>query len=213
MKVAIVPVTAYQQNCSILLCEETNKIAVVDPGGDIPFINEQIEQMGGTPEKVFLTHGHLDHCSQAREFADSWGIPLEGPHKEDKFWLDQLPEYCEMSGFPAVAAFEPDRWLEQGDSVQFGNVTLEVFHTPGHTPGHVVFFHRDMKLALVGDVLFMGSIGRTDFPKGDHDTLISSIKERLFPLGRDITFISGHGPVSNFGHEMDTNPFVSGQYA
>jgi len=212
MKASIVPVTAYQQNCSLLLCEATQKLAIVDPGGDLPLIREQIQRMQGTPELVLLTHGHLDHCAQARELADELNVPLVGPHKEDQFWIDQLPTHCQMMGFPPAQPFTPDRWLDEGDRVEFGEQILEVFHTPGHTPGHVVFFHRGEKLAVVGDVLFQGSIGRTDFPKGDHATLIRAIKNKLFPLGEDVTFIPGHGPTSTFGHEMKHNPFVSGSF-
>lgn len=209
MKCAIIPVTAYQQNCSILVCEETQKAAVVDPGGDLDRIEDALKQLNVTLEKVFLTHGHMDHCAAAADVRSKYGIPIEGPHEEDRFWIDKLPEWCEMSGFPHADAFESDRWLEEGDTVSFGNQTLEVKHCPGHTPGHVVFFHPVDKVAIVGDVLFQGSIGRTDFPKGDHATLISSIKDKLWPLGDDVAFIPGHGPTSTFGQERQTNPFVS----
>jgi len=213
MKVAIVPVTPFQQNCSIWLCEETKKIAIVDPGGDLDTIKSAIKKMGGTPEVIFVTHGHLDHCSQARELADDLGVKIIGPHREDDFWLAQLPEQSPMLGIPAVKAWQPDQWLHDGDVVSFGSQKLEVIHCPGHTPGHVVFYHRGEKLAAVGDVIFQGSIGRTDFPKGDHDTLIRSIKNKLFPLGDDVTFIPGHGPTSTFGEEKVSNPFVgSTQY-
>lgn len=209
MKCAIVPVTAYQQNCSILVCEETQKAAVVDPGGDLDRIEDALTQLGVTLEKVFLTHGHMDHCAAAADVRSKYHVPIEGPHEEDRFWIDKLPEWCEMSGFPHADAFESDRWLEEGDTVSFGNQTLEVKHCPGHTPGHVVFFHPVDKVAIVGDVLFQGSIGRTDFPRGDHATLISSIKDKLWPLGDDVAFIPGHGPTSTFGQERQTNPFVS----
>lgn len=212
MKVAIVPVTAYQQNCSLVLCEKTRAIAAVDPGGDLAQLEAQIAKMQGQLAMVLLTHGHLDHCAQARELADRHGVPVVGPHREDRFWIEQLPVMCEMMHFPPVAAFEPDRWLEDGDTVTFGEITLEVIHTPGHTPGHVVFFHRGEKLAFVGDVIFQGSIGRTDFPRGDFDTLIASIREKLFPLGDEVAFVPGHGPLSTFGEEKQTNPFVSGAY-
>ena len=213
MKVAIVPVTPFQQNCSLWLCEETNKIAVVDPGGDLDVIKSTIKKMGGTPEVVFVTHGHLDHCAQARMLADDLGVKIIGPHQEDDFWLAQLPEQSPMLGIPAVKAWQPDQWLHDGDVVAFGNQKLEVIHCPGHTPGHVVFYHRGEKLAAVGDVIFQGSVGRTDFPKGDWDTLERSIKNKLFPLGDDVTFIPGHGPTSTFGEEKVSNPFVgSPQY-
>ena len=212
LKFAIVPVTPYEQNCSVLLCEDTGKIAVIDPGGDLPLLREQIMHLGGTVELVLLTHGHMDHASQARVFADELHVPLVGPHVEDKFWLDLLPDSCARTGFPHVEPFVPDHWLVQDETVMVGNQTLEVIHCPGHTPGHVVFYHRAQNIAWVGDVLFEGSIGRTDFPRGDYATLIDSITRKLFPLGRDVTFVHGHGPLSTFGHEMDNNPFVAGKY-
>lgn len=209
MKCAIVPVTPYQQNCSILVCEETGRAALVDPGGEVPRLREALEQLGVTLEKVFLTHGHMDHCAAADVVRREFGVPIEGPHREDKFWIDQLPESCRRTGFPPAEAFEPDRWLEDGDTISFGAQTLEVLHCPGHTPGHVVLFHRGVRLALVGDVLFKGSIGRTDFPRGDFDTLVQSIRGKLWPLGDDVAFVPGHGPTSTMGHERQTNPFVA----
>lgn len=209
MKCAIVPVTPYQQNCSILVCEETKKAAVVDPGGDLEKIEDALKQLDVKLEKIFLTHGHMDHCAIAGKVREKYGIPIEGPHIDDKFWIEKLPESCRMSGFPHADVFESDRWLDEGDTIQFGNQTLAVRHCPGHTPGHVIFFHADARVAIVGDVLFQGSIGRTDFPKGDHDTLIASIQEKLWPLGDDVAFIPGHGPTSTFGHERETNPFVA----
>jgi hydroxyacylglutathione hydrolase len=209
MKCTIVPVTAYQQNCSILLCEETNKAAIFDPGGDLEKIDEALKEMGAELEKVFLTHGHMDHCAIADDVRKKYAVPIEGPHIDDRFWIEKLPEWCEMSGFPHAEAFESDRWLKEGDTVQFGNQTLEVKHCPGHTPGHVVFYHPQARLAIVGDVLFQGSIGRTDFPKGNHDDLLNSIRTKLWPLGDDVTFIPGHGPTSTFGHERQTNTFVA----
>jgi glyoxylase-like metal-dependent hydrolase (beta-lactamase superfamily II) len=209
MKCAIVPVTAYQQNCSILVCEETNKAAVVDPGGEIEKIEQALNQLGVELEKVLLTHGHMDHCAIADDVRKRFNVPIEGPHIEDRFWIDKLPEWCQMASFPHADPFEPDRWLDEGDSVSFGNQTLSVKHCPGHTPGHVVFFHPGAKLAIVGDVLFQGSIGRTDFPKGDHQTLIDSIRQKLWPLGDDVSFVPGHGPTSTFGEERRNNPFVA----
>ena len=209
MKCEIIPVTAYQQNCSILVCEESKKAVVVDPGGDLPRIEEVLQKMGAELEKVLLTHGHMDHCAIADDIRKKYGVPIEGPHEEDRFWIDKLPEWCEMSGFPHADAFEPDRWLQEGDTVTFGRQTLEVKHCPGHTPGHVIFFHPGVRLALVGDVLFQGSIGRTDFPRGDQETLIRSIQEKLWPLGDDVAFVPGHGPTSTFGQERQTNPFVA----
>jgi glyoxylase-like metal-dependent hydrolase (beta-lactamase superfamily II) len=210
MKCTIVPVTNYLQNCSLLFCEKTGKVAVVDPGGDVPEIEKAIEQIGGTLEKVFLTHGHMDHCAAADVLRQKYSVPIEGPHEEDRFWIEKLPEWCAKSGFPHADAFEPDRWLDDGDNIQFGEQVLHVFHCPGHTPGHVVFFHPEVKLALVGDVLFQGSIGRTDFPRGDYDTLINSIRNKLWPLGDDVVFVPGHGPTSTIGAERQTNPFVAG---
>lgn len=209
MKCAIVPVTAYQQNCSILVCEETQRAALVDPGGELPRLRAALEQLGVTLEKVFLTHGHMDHCAAAHEARKEFGVPIEGPHRDDKFWIDQLAEACRRVGFPPAEAFEPDRWLVDGDTVTFGAQTLEVLHCPGHTPGHVVFFHRGERIAFVGDVLFQGSIGRTDFPRGDYDTLVRSIREKLWPLGDDVVFVPGHGSTSTFGEERSSNPFVA----
>jgi glyoxylase-like metal-dependent hydrolase (beta-lactamase superfamily II) len=205
----IVPVTPYQQNCSIIKCETTGRAAIVDPGGDVERILAAVKSMGATVEKIILTHAHMDHCAAADVLRRQLGVPIEGPQREDRFWLDKLPEWCRMAGFPPADAFLPDRWLEQGDTVTVGEQVLKVLHCPGHTPGHVVFLYEPQKVAWVGDVLFQGSIGRTDFPRGNHDQLVSSIRERLFPLGDDITFIPGHGPTSTFGQERRSNPFVA----
>lgn len=209
MKVAIIPVTPYQQNCSVLMCEETGRAAIVDPGGDLDVIVSNIERMGATPEKILITHGHMDHCAGTAELAARLKVPIEGPHADDQFLIELLPQKTGHPGFPHAEAFTPDRWLASGDTVQFGNVTLEVRHCPGHTPGHIIFFIRAVQLALVGDVLFQGSIGRTDLPRGDHATLIRSIRNELWPLGDDVTFIPGHGPTSTFGEERRTNPYVA----
>ena len=211
MKCAVVPVTAYQQNCSLIFCEKSGKAAIVDPGGDIERIEQGLAQLGATPEKILLTHGHMDHCAAADLLRQKYGIPIEGPHEEDRFWIEKLPESCQQAGFPPAESFEPDLWLQHGDTVTVGEEVLEVLHCPGHTPGHVVFFHRGENLAWVGDVLFQGSIGRTDFPRGDYETLIESIRERLWPLGDEVLFIPGHGPTSTFGDERRTNPFVADQ--
>ena len=209
LQLALVPVTPFSQNCSLLVCTRTGRAAAFDPGGDLDRIDEALARLGAKLEKVFLTHGHIDHCGQSAEFARRHGVPLEGPHREDKFWIDQLPEQGKRFGFAALAAFEPNRWLDDGDTVQFGDQTLKVIHTPGHTPGHVVFFHEGARLAIVGDVLFQGSIGRTDFPRGNHATLIDSITRKLWPLGEDVSFVPGHGPMSSFGDERRHNSFVA----
>ncbi|MEX0958840.1 MAG: MBL fold metallo-hydrolase [Burkholderiales bacterium] len=208
MKVVVIPVTPFHQNCSLLVCEETTRAAIVDPGGDLDRILAAIEENGATLEKILLTHGHIDHCGATAELKRRLGLPVEGPHREDQFWIDQLPRQGEMFGFPRLEPFVPDRYLDGGDIVRFGNATLEVRFCPGHTPGHVIFFHSGQRLALVGDVLFKGSIGRADFPRGDFDTLTASITTQLWPLGDDVTFIPGHGPVSSFGEERRSNPFV-----
>ena len=203
------PVTAFEQNCTVLWCDKTKKSAVVDPGGDLDRIVSVLKREGLLLEKILLTHAHIDHAGGSAELVKQFGVPIEGPHKEDKFWIDSLPQQSQMFGFPKVETFTPDRWLEGGDKVTVGESSFDVVHCPGHTPGHVVFFNSESQLALVGDVLFNGGIGRTDFPKGDHATLIKSIKERLWPLGNNVSFIPGHGPMSTFGQERRTNPFVA----
>jgi glyoxylase-like metal-dependent hydrolase (beta-lactamase superfamily II) len=208
MKLVIIPVTPFQQNCSLLVCEETNRAAVVDPGGDLERIEAAIAQSGAIVEKILLTHGHLDHCGGTAELAARLKVPVEGPQREESFWIDQLEIQARMFGFPPARAFTPDRWLEQGDTVSVGRTRMQVLHCPGHTPGHVVFFSEADRLALVGDVLFAGSIGRTDFPRGDHAQLLVSIRERLWPLGDDVRFVPGHGPMSTFGAERRNNPYV-----
>jgi len=205
----IVPVTAYQQNCSIIKCMATGRAAVVDPGGDVEKILDAAKKMDATLEKVILTHGHMDHCAASDILRQQLNIPIEGPQKADEFWIAKLPEWCDMSGFPHADAFEPDRWLEEGDTVMVGEQELKVLFCPGHTPGHIVFFYDEQKVAWVGDVIFQGSIGRTDFPMGNAEQLVASIREKLFPLGDDVTFIPGHGPTSTFGQERKTNPFVA----
>lgn len=209
MKFQVIPVTPYQQNCTLMWCEETKKAAVVDPGGDLDLIDQAVKEHGVTLEKILVTHAHLDHVGGVAELARREELPIEGPHIEDKFWIDQLPQQSQMMNFPIAEVFEPTRWLKQGDTVSVGNEILEVRHCPGHTPGHVVFFHRPSKVAIVGDVLFQGSIGRTDFPRGDHQTLINSIRRELWPLGDDVQFVPGHGPFSTFGSERKHNPFVA----
>ena len=209
IRFSIIPVTPYQQNCTLLICNQSNKAAIVDPGGDIDNILSVIKNEAAIPEIILVTHGHLDHVGAVAELASRLSLPIEGPQQEDKFWIDSLPEQAKTFGFPDSGVFTPDRWLNEGDEVTVGKQKLKVIHCPGHTPGHIVFFHEESKLALVGDVLFNGSIGRTDFPKGDFNTLIHSIKNKLWPLGKEVKFIPGHGPMSTFGEEMKSNPFVA----
>ena len=209
LELGIVPVTPFQQNCSILRCKRSGALAVVDPGGDLDRIDAALAQAGGTLHKILLTHGHIDHCGEAGRFAQRHAVPIEGPHVDDRFWIDQLGEQGARFGLSALAPFEPDRWLVDGDTVAFGEVELAVRHCPGHTPGHVVFHSAPSALAIVGDVLFKGSIGRTDFPRGDHATLIASIRDRLWPMGDDTAFVPGHGPMSTFGDERRSNPYVA----
>ena len=208
LKAVIIPVTPLQQNCTLLWCTKTNKAALSDPGGDLNRLKAAVEEHGVDLEKIILTHGHLDHCSQAGMLAEELGIPIEGPHEDDRFWIDQLEGDGAKYGMQAKS-FEPDRWLKDGDQVTVGDLVLDVIHCPGHTPGHVIFYHQPSKLAVVGDVLFQGSIGRTDFPRGNHQDLIDAITQKLWPLGDDVTFIPGHGPTSQFGYERKTNAFVA----
>ncbi len=208
MKVTLIPVTPFEQNCSVLVCEATQRAAIVDPGGDVERIIETVTELGATVEKVWLTHGHLDHCGGAKAIADFYRVAIEGPHPKDAFLLEQLAEQSKRFGFGDAQAFTPDKWLQEGDTVSVGQETLGIYHCPGHTPGHVVFFSDTHRLAFVGDVLFAGSIGRTDFPRGNHDDLVRSVKQKLWPLGDDVTFVPGHGPVSTLGHERRTNPYV-----
>jgi glyoxylase-like metal-dependent hydrolase (beta-lactamase superfamily II) len=203
----IIPVTSLAQNCTLLWCDETMCAAVVDPGGDVPKILAAIEKYEVTVERILVTHGHIDHAGGVAELAERLSIPVEGPQEDDRFWIDGMPQQARMFGFPETRAFVPDRWLKQNDRVGFGRVELEVLHCPGHTPGHVVFFDRTARLAHVGDVLFRGSVGRADLPKGDFDALIASIRQKLWPLGDDVAFIPGHGPMSTFGEERFHNPF------
>ncbi len=207
MEFTILPVTPYQQNCS-LVWDVAGRAALIDPGGETPRLLDEVARRGLTLEKLFLTHGHLDHVGAAAELRDTLGIPIVGPQREERFWLDALPQQAAMFGFPPIAAFVPDQWLEDGDTVEVGSVRFDVLHCPGHTPGHVVFYQPESKLAFVGDVLFKGSIGRTDFPRGDHAALLAAIRTQLFPLGDDVRFVPGHGAMSTFGRERIENPFV-----
>jgi glyoxylase-like metal-dependent hydrolase (beta-lactamase superfamily II) len=208
VRVIVTPVTPFQQNCSLLWCERTRRGAIVDPGGETGRVLAAAAREGVTVEKVLITHAHIDHAGATAALARELEVPIEGPHPDDRFWIDLLPEQGARYGFPPAETFTPDRWLAHGDRVEVGALTLEVVHCPGHTPGHVVFFEPESRLAFVGDVLFKGSIGRTDFPRGDRAALIASIRGRLWPLGGDVTFVPGHGPTSTFGEERLSNPFV-----
>jgi glyoxylase-like metal-dependent hydrolase (beta-lactamase superfamily II) len=205
---AIVPVTPFQQNCTLLWCEATKRAAVIDPGGDVARIQDAIAQTGVTVERILLTHGHVDHAAGAAELKEALGVPIEGPHEADLFLLQRLPETARSFGIAGARAVTPDRWLAEGDKVSVGEVSFSVLHCPGHSPGSVVFVQADERFALMGDVLFRGSIGRTDLPGGDHATLIRSIKEKVLPLGDDLAFLPGHGPASTVGEERVSNPFL-----
>lgn len=205
-----IPVTPFQQNCSIVWCTDTLKAAVIDPGGDLPRLLAAADKLGVTLEQIWLTHAHIDHAGATGTLARERGLPIIGPHEADQFWIDGLPQQSRMFGFPPAENFTPTRWLNDGDTVQIGHCTLQVRHCPGHTPGHVVFYEPTTQHAFVGDVLFAGGIGRTDFPQGDFDTLIASITQRLWPMGDDVVFIPGHGQESSFGEERRSNPFVRG---
>lgn len=205
-----VPVTPFQQNCSIVWCDATQDAAIIDAGGDIPVLLAEIARLGLTLKALWVTHAHIDHAGAVGELADTLALPIVGPHTGDQFWIDGLAQQSVMFGFAPARQFTPTRWLQDRDTVQIGHETLNVRHCPGHTPGHVVFHAPQIKRAFVGDVLFAGSIGRTDFPQGDHDQLISSITQRLWPMGDDTVFIPGHGPESTFGRERSSNPYVRG---
>jgi hydroxyacylglutathione hydrolase len=208
MRATVIPVTPFAQNCSVVWCEQSGAGAVIDPGGDLDQILATVREEKVRLEKILLTHAHIDHAGGTAELARTLRLPIEGPHVGDQYWIDGLPEQARMFGFGTCEKFAPDRWLDEGDRVQVGQIMFEVKHCPGHTPGHVVFYSAADRLAFVGDVLFAGSIGRTDFPGGDYDTLIRSIRDRLFPLGDDVQFVPGHGPMSTFGEERRTNPFA-----
>lgn len=208
LKAAIVRVTPFEQNCTLIWDEATKVGAVVDPGGDLDRIESGIKETGISVEKILLTHGHIDHAGGAADLRDKLGVKIEGPHRNDAVLLEALEKQGEMYGVSGVRNVAPDRWLEDGDKVTVAGHTFEIFHCPGHSPGSVVYFDRKQRFALVGDVIFRGSIGRTDLAYGDHDALISAIKTKLLPLGDDIAFICGHGPPSQFGQERLTNPFL-----
>ena len=209
LDIMVVPVTPFQQNCSLVWCTATRTCAVIDPGGELDRLLALIDEKGLTLEKILLTHAHLDHAAGTEQLQTQTGVPIEGPHPDDQFLIDTLPEDTRRYGFPPAKPFSPTRWLHNGDSVTVGEVTLDVYHCPGHTPGHVVFHQTEQQLAFVGDVLFRGSIGRTDFERGNHADLINAIRTRLWALGDDVTFVPGHGPTSTFGEERQSNPYVA----
>lgn len=209
IRAAIIPVTPFQQNTSLVWCEKTRKAAFVDPGGEVPKLLDAVRQTGVSVEKILLTHGHLDHAGAAAEISETLGVPIEGPHRDEDWLLARLEASAAKYGMKDARACTPDRWLDDGDTVTVGEVSFDVYHCPGHTPGHVVFVQKEARIAFVGDVLFKGSIGRTDLERGNFDSLISAIRTKLFPLGDDIQFVSGHGDMSTFGWERKCNPFVS----
>jgi len=207
-KAVIVPVTPFQQNCTLLWCEATKRAVVIDPGGDLPEVERAITRAGVSVDKIWLTHGHVDHVAGATDLKKNLKVSIEGPHKDDLFLLQHVAETGRSYGMWNASNVTPDRWLEEGDQVQIGELTFNVLHCPGHSPGSIVYFNPVQRLAIVGDVLFAGSIGRTDLPGGDYQQLIESIKDKLLPLGDDVAIISGHGPTSTIGHERATNPFL-----
>jgi hydroxyacylglutathione hydrolase len=204
----IIPVTAFQENCSIIWCDQTMEGALIDPGGEPELLKKAVEKLGVNIKQILLTHGHLDHVGAATTLAQHYNVKIIGPSQEDEFLLTNLPQQCVQFGFPYTDSFLPDRWLKEGDQIQVGNITLDVLFCPGHTPGHIVFINHLDKLAFVGDVLFKGCIGRTDFPRGNHTDLIASITNKLLPLGDNFIFVPGHGPMSSFGHERISNPYL-----
>jgi hydroxyacylglutathione hydrolase len=207
-KALIIPVTPFQQNCTLLWCEATKRAVVIDPGGDLPDIERAIAEANVSVDKIWLTHGHVDHVGGAAELKAKLKVPIEGPHRDDRYLLDHVVDTARMFGIDGVANVTPDRWLEEGERVKVGDLTFDILHCPGHSPGSVAFTNAAQRLAIVGDVLFAGSIGRTDLPGGDHRQLLRSIRDKLLPLDDDVTVLSGHGPITTIGRERATNPFI-----
>ncbi|CCM76639.1 MBL fold metallo-hydrolase [Rhizobium mesoamericanum] len=211
LQAGIIPVTPFQQNCTILFDAETKEGVVVDPGGDVPTILEAIKSNGFNIKEIWLTHGHLDHAGGAKELKEALGVDVVGPNEDDLPLLQRIEVQSQKYGLPpGMQNVVPDRWLKDGDKVSFGNHEFEVYHTPGHAPGHVIYFNRPQNFAHLGDVLFSGSIGRTDLPGGNHQQLLESIRDKVLPLGDDVGFICGHGPGGRIGDERRTNPFLRG---
>ena len=208
LKALIIPVTPFQQNCSLVFDEEAKRGAIVDPGGDVPAILAAVAKSGVTIEKILLTHGHIDHAGGAAELRDALGVEIEGPHPDDLFLLESLPQSGALFNMLEARAVTPGRWLKEGDEVTVGGLVFDILEAPGHTPGSVVFYNSENRFALMGDVLFQGSVGRTDLPRGDHATLLKSIREKVLPLGDDVIFLPGHGPAGRIGDERRTNPFL-----
>ncbi len=210
LNIAVIAVTPFQQNCSIVACTLTNEAVIVDPGGDADRIQAALKELGVKPVAIWLTHGHLDHAGAAAELAESLALPIIGPHEADRFLLDGLPAQGLRFDIRDMRAVTPTRWLTEGETVQVGQSNFSVQHVPGHTPGHVTFFNKEAQFLLAGDTVFAGSVGRSDFPYGDHDQLIAGIKQKLLPLGDEVQFLPGHGPASTLGEERRTNPFLQG---
>ncbi|TEW53870.1 MBL fold metallo-hydrolase [Psychromonas sp. RZ22] len=208
MKIVVIPVTPYQQNCSLIICEETKQAAIVDPGGEADRILSAVNNHKVNVDKIILTHGHLDHVGGTEVLAERLNIPIVGPEKEDAFWLNQLEAQSTMFNFPNTRSFLPTQWLQEGDVVEVGNIKLNILHIPGHTPGHVALFDAVSKQIIVGDILFNGAIGRSDFPRGNHSQLISGIKQKLLTLPQDTVVFPGHGPTTTIAHEKATNPYL-----
>lgn len=208
MQYHIMPVTMFNQNCSLVWCEQTGEAALVDPGGEPHLVCQQVNSFGVTVKQILLTHGHLDHVGAAEELALYYSVPIIGPHQNDKLLLENLPGQCQMFNMKCIPPILPNSWLLDGEKINVGNETFKVLHCPGHSPGHVVFWNKIRKFILIGDVLFKGSIGRTDLPGGNKATLMHSIHHRIMLLEHDITFLPGHGPISTLAYEQHTNPFL-----